>query len=118
MPHANDFFALLERSFIEKKWVKCTVSTPKYKSQDLKNLYLRLVEIKDELKVQVTYRFKTKDQVKNFGIEETLDLFKKVLSEQFSSVFFQTTEAEVQVMVNKKGQFHIKIKNQLQLRQP
>ena len=94
--------ALLE-SAKNGTFAKLTLSKPAKKSSDLKNVYLRLADMKGQLHFSFTYRYKTKDQVKNYTLSETWDQINELLKEAFRSATLMTTEYDIQVQISKKG---------------
>ena len=94
--------ALLE-SAKNGTFAKLTLSKPAKKSSDLKNVYLRLADMKGQLHFSFTYRYKTKDQVKNYTLSETWDKINELLKEAFRSATLMTTEYDIQVQISKKG---------------
>ncbi len=96
-----------ESAFIERiskeSFVKITMSA--YKGKDeLKNIYIKPVLIKALPKLSFTYRYKTKDIVKNYNIEEALtqiDLYFG--SKQFNIINLFSLEYDEELSVNKQG---------------
>ena len=76
----------LQFNIDEQNFVKLTLSKPRQKSSDLKNIYVRLVLIKDQANFSFTYRYKTKDQVKNFEIESGINEVVSMLSKGDSAL--------------------------------
>ena len=79
----NTFTQKLTESLIEKKFIKLTLSKPSDAAADLKNIYVRLVEIKGKEKLSCTYRYAQRDEVKNFEVGEG----EKIITENFSKFF-------------------------------
>jgi hypothetical protein len=61
------FLETLTQSIENQTFIKLTLSKS-VGDADLKNLYVRLVEIKKQLQLSFTYRYKTRDEVKNYQI--------------------------------------------------
>jgi Methyltransferase domain len=61
------FLETLTQSVENQSFIKLTLSKSVGDS-DLKNVYVRLVEIKKQLQLSFTYRYKTRDEVKNYEI--------------------------------------------------
>ncbi|MCZ4242542.1 class I SAM-dependent methyltransferase [Pedobacter punctiformis] len=61
---------------------------------DLKQILIRSVEIKREAKLAFTFRYKTRDIVKNFAIEEGLNLLSEYLTKGFKVATLFTTQAD------------------------
>lgn len=82
---------------------KLTLSKPRYKSNGLQNIFVRLVELKGEQKLSFNYRHKTKDLTKNFDPAEGLTEVSSQLDEKFKHATLLTEAATYQLMINKKG---------------
>lgn len=80
----NTFIEKLSDCLREKNFVKLTFSKPTNKAGDLKNVYVRLVEIKGKEKLGCTYRYAQRDEVKNFDIDEG----EKMMANIFEIFFF------------------------------
>jgi SAM-dependent methyltransferase len=74
MNHQKDFISLLEKSISDNTFVKMSFGNYKGVTEALKNCYLKKILVKNEEKLSVTYRYQTKDIVKNYSIGEGLDL--------------------------------------------
>jgi Methyltransferase domain len=59
------FLETLTQSIENQTFIKLTLSKS-VGDTDLKNIYVRLVEIKKQLQLSFTYRYKTRDEVKNY----------------------------------------------------
>lgn len=79
----DQFLAELTNSFTENRFVKLTLSHYKGTEENLKNLYAKRIVIKNENKISFTYRYKTKDVVKNHSIAEGTFLIGSLLENDF-----------------------------------
>lgn len=70
MTHQEQYIALLNKSVVDNTFVKASLSNYKGSIEQLKNCYIKKIQIKQDEKLSFTYRYKTKDIVKNFSIEE------------------------------------------------
>ena len=82
-PQVLEFLNLLKDLLQKGNFTKLSLSKVLKAKNDLNNIYIVPVEVKSEQKLSFTYRYKTKDQVKNYSIEEALDLLKELLGESF-----------------------------------
>ena len=73
MDTIENFLEKVETGIDSGHFVKLTLSKPSIKSQELQNVYFRLIELKNVQKLSATYRNQTNDQVKNFEIKEGLE---------------------------------------------
>ncbi|MBU6340240.1 MAG: SAM-dependent methyltransferase [Bacteroidetes bacterium] len=86
----GQFYQLFQEAFDAEELVKCTLSKPR-QSGELKNIYLRPVTLKKELKIAVTYRYKTRDEVKNHSCLEAISLLEQYLGTYFLNSDLITT---------------------------
>ena len=66
------FCDTLLKSISQQQFVKLTLAKPTKLANDLKNIYIRLVVLKEEEKLSFTFRHATNDKVKNYSIKEAL----------------------------------------------
>lgn len=69
----------LENSLKEQSFVKMSLGNYSGKELDLKAVFIKLVNIKNLPKLSFTYRYKTKDIVKNYSFEEANALFRSII---------------------------------------
>ena len=96
------FFEKLNDSLLRQTFVKLTLSRLRHHS-DVKNVYTRLVSIKKQPKIQFTFRFATRDEVKNYDFTEGVLFIKKQLGETFLTADLFTTENDFSLQFNKKA---------------
>ena len=111
MEELNTFFKALENSISATIFVKITLSKPSNKNDGLRNVYIRLITIKEEQQLSFTYRYKTNDQVKNYSIAEAKNLLKELLSSSFKIATLFTLDEDYSLRISKKGKVS-EIKNQ------
>ena len=85
------FTEKLTASLSEKNFIKLTLSKPDDTGSDLKNIYVRLVEIKGKEKLHFTYRYTQRDETKNFDVSEGEKLISNNFENNFSNadLFFE-----------------------------
>ncbi|MGG8497772.1 class I SAM-dependent methyltransferase [Tenacibaculum sp. TC6] len=98
----QEFFTELENSSTQNNFVKLTLSKPIRKSDELPNVYIRPIELKEENYFQFLYRHTTNDQVKNFSLEESIEELEMLLSEKFKAATLFTLTKDVMVFISKK----------------
>ena len=76
MSHLKEFIEALNQSLMDNTFVKLSLGNYKGATESLKNCYVKRVQIKQEDKLSFTYRYQTKDIVKNYGIEEGVSIVK------------------------------------------
>ncbi len=99
----DNFYKQITDSFEIATLVKMTLAKPRSKSSELKNIYIRPVEIKKGVMLSFTYRYQTKDEVKNFGLEEAIKIIKEQLGSPFMKLHLFTTVEDFELSINKKG---------------
>lgn len=79
----DEFISLITKSLDENTFVKITLSSPLSKDAEVRNIYIKQVEIKGERKLSFTYRYQKRDIVKNFAIDEGIANIAKHIGEEF-----------------------------------
>jgi SAM-dependent methyltransferase len=106
----SQFLNLLQQNFEVGSFVKLTLSKTSDKSSDLKNIYIRPVDIKNELHYSFLYRYKTKDIVKNHLADTAITLLDETLGTDFLEAILLTTEKNYTLFFNKKRKTRLLIK--------
>ena len=107
MKELNAFFDALINAIEKDIFVKITLSKPASKSDGLRNVYIRLIKIKEEQQLSFTYRYKTNDQVKNYSIEESKKVLQKLLNSNFKIGTLFTLEEDYSLRISKKGKVSV-----------
>ena len=102
MSEFNILFTAITDSIERDDFVKITLSKPLSKRNELTNVYIRLIVLKEEHNLSFTYRNKTNDQVKNYTIEEAKDVIEDLLMNSFRLATFFSLQEDLQVFVSKK----------------
>ncbi len=98
----GEFLSKLQKSLEIGTFVKLTLSKPGGKDKDLRNVFARLVEIKDEPMLSFTLRYPTKDITKNHPIAEAITIIGLWLGNDFLNGDLYTTEGDFFIQYNKK----------------
>lgn len=109
MKELKQFLEKLTASFNDNTFVKITLSKPSFKSDGLLNIYIRLVEIKNELVFSCTYHYQTNDQVKNLTLAETEALVKELLNQKFKVATLFSLKEDFTIQFSKKGKASTRI---------
>lgn len=96
----------LQASLSTKEFIKMTLS--KSQQDDLKNVYVRLIQIKKVDHLSFTYRYKTNDQVKNYSLQDGVAELDHLLDDVFKIATLFTTSNDIAYQVNKKGKASIR----------
>jgi hypothetical protein len=79
MQHQAQYIDLFKTALFESTFVKLSLSNYKGTVEGLKNCYVKKISIKGEDKLSFTYRYQTKDIVKNYDITEALEVIDDLL---------------------------------------
>ncbi len=106
----EDFFEKLSHLIRDEEDFKITFSKPKIKNDELSNVYLRQILVKKSRKHSLQYRYKRRDEVKNYEANEILDIIKDLLMHRFYYAVLFTMKEEVSLIQNPKGRVHMTTK--------
>lgn len=106
-PSTAQFLEKLEQSLETNTFVKLTLSKLGNKSLELKNVYARVVEIKEQPMLSFTLRYPTKDVTKNHPISEGIGIIGLWLGNDFLNGDLFTTTEDISIQFNKKRQPHL-----------
>jgi len=93
--HIEKFIFDLEQSLKKETFVKISLGNYKGKEEALKQILVRRLTIKREDKLAFTFRYKTRDIVKNHSVDEGLALLKSYLVAGFKIATLFTTEKDL-----------------------
>lgn len=92
-------------------FIKCTLSKPTPAAPEgLKNIYLRPVDLKKGPHIAFTYRFKTRDEVKNFTPPDAARQLEHLLGAVWLNAELFTTEQNISLAFGKNGQAAVSVK--------
>jgi SAM-dependent methyltransferase len=107
----SPYTEIFQNAVLTGHFLKCTLSKPGPAAPpDLTNVYLRPVEIKGGRKVAFTYRYKTRDEVRNFSPEEAAGRLEQMLGTQFLNADLFTPDADHTLSFDKTGVARLKTK--------
>lgn len=99
----SDFIQLVDRAIQETQFVRLLLGNYIGAEADLKKYKVRPILIKGELKISITFQYKTKDITKNFSRIEFIYILQEKLNEkEFRSASLQTTEYLYTLQFNKQ----------------
>ncbi|MDR6784261.1 SAM-dependent methyltransferase [Pedobacter africanus] len=96
------FLTRLSESIVSNRFLKISLGNYQGAETGLKNVYARRVMIKRAEMLSFTYRYKTRDIIKNFPLDEGTALIGEFIGSGFKICTLFTTEGEVIVEYNKK----------------
>jgi SAM-dependent methyltransferase len=102
-PKAVEFLEALSQSLANGTFISLTLANYKGQEEGLKNAYIKRVLIKREEKLSFTYRYKTRDIVKNYTLEEGVALISNLLQTGFGSATVFTSEFDGLLQRDNKG---------------
>ncbi|GGH17257.1 class I SAM-dependent methyltransferase [Pedobacter zeae] len=93
--YINRFITVLKESLKAETFVKISLGNYKGEEEALKQLLIRKVIIKRETKLAFTYRYKTRDVVKNYSLDEAIDVIVGYLESGFKIATLFSTERDL-----------------------
>lgn len=106
----KDFIQAISQAITDQTFISLSLGNYKGKEENLKNLYVKRILIKKEEKLSFTYRYKTRDIVKNFPKDEAIDLLENFLLEGFKVSTLFTTEYDLQFEIFNSDKVSLKKK--------
>jgi SAM-dependent methyltransferase len=91
----QQFIVAITESISNNSFIKISLGNYQGSDVTLKNIYVKKVIIKREEKLSFTYRYKTRDIVKNYSPTEGVSLIQSYLEEQFRIGILFTNEFEL-----------------------
>ncbi len=109
-PPFDKFKVLLDASISAQKLIKLSLGNYKGDEIDLKNIYIKLIEIKGIKMLSFNYRYKTRDIFKNYGIEAGTNYIASYLNSDFNIATLFAVAEEAVLERNLKGKVTLRIK--------
>ena len=107
MSDYESFKKELKESVLNYNLIKLTLGNNHGEEVDLKNIYCRLVSIKNEVMLSFVFRFKTKDITKNYKIDEAIEVLVNYTKfKGFRSITLQTQHEILNLQMNKRGDWY------------
>lgn len=111
----DKFIGKVVKSIENNTFCKMTLSKNIGAEIELKNIFIKPVTIKNEQKLSFTYRYKTKDVVKNYSINETLEkLIEYININYFTIVNYISLNQINQLIFDKNGKIKVNSTNKTQ----
>lgn len=90
------FIRSIETHIHQKNFIRLSLGNYKGMELNLKNIYVRPVQIKRQFKLSFIYRYKTRDITKNYTVDEGLNLIGELFNaSNFAASTLFTTEANI-----------------------
>ena len=90
--------------------VKMTLSKPVQKHDELRNVYVKPVLIKEKHLFAFTYHYERRDEVKNYDVAQMLDILKEMIPSRFLNAVLFTVNEDVTLLVSSKGKATLQTK--------
>jgi SAM-dependent methyltransferase len=100
--YLQQFTDQLSKSITTNTFVKISMGNYQGNEKELKNIYVRKVKVKRTDMLSFTYRYKTRDIIKNLPIAEGIKLIGNFISNDFKIATLFTTEKEIILEQGKK----------------
>ena len=104
------YFTQVANSAAQSTLVKMTLSKPAQKHDDLRNVYVKPVLIKEKRLFAFTYHYERRDEVKNYDAAQMLDILREMIPSRFLNVVLFTVSEDVTLLVSSKGKATIQTK--------
>lgn len=99
---------LLKEIILSEEMIYAVISNQRKKDEESFNkVTIKPVLIKDELKLQFTYNYKSKVLHKNLEFIESIDEIEKLLIENFKQAIFCAKNADYHILISKKDKVTI-----------
>ncbi|MBX3245265.1 MAG: methyltransferase, partial [Acidobacteria bacterium] len=97
------FIDLLQKSLQGQTFVKLTLANYKGSADEPQRILARLIDTKKGTRLYVQSKFATRDIVKNYPLDEGVELVRAYLANGFKNAHLFTTEGDHQLEINKKS---------------
>lgn len=104
------FLGCVREAAEQSSMVKMTLSKPVDKRDELRNVYVKPVLIKEKRLFAFTYHYERRDEVKNYDATQMLDILKEMLPARFLNAVLFTVSEDITLLVSSKGKATIQTK--------
>ena len=91
----EQFITSITESILQRTFIKISLGNYKGSEEGLKNIYVKRILIKRTENLSFTYRYKTRDIVKNFTIDEGMKLVQELMENGFKIATLFTNEFDL-----------------------
>lgn len=100
-----DFLNLWKQSFVNQTFIKASFGGYKGTDAELKGVYVKPINLKNKPHLSFTFRYKTRDIVKNYGLEDALTQLELALRGGFrvANLWTGTEDAQLELLGSKWG---------------
>jgi len=97
------FLQQVSSGIAKQELIKITLGNKRNKDASLKNIFIKLVVIKNNQQLSFLYRYPTKDITKNFDPAEAVCIIEKMLQDEFYNADLFTSTADFHLLQTKSG---------------
>ena len=97
----NTFFDAFKSSIADGTFAKLTLAKT-IGNTLLMNIYVRTVVIEDQLKLTLTFKYQTEEEILIYTIDEAIPILIPYLNNPFLSALLFTVNADIKLKLNKK----------------
>ena len=90
--------------------VKMTLSKPSDKRDELRNVYVKPVLIKEKHLYAFTYHYERRDELKNYDAAQMLSILKEMVPDRFLNAVLFTVDEDITLLVSSKGKATLQTK--------
>lgn len=102
------FEQVLQEVLQAQQLTKLTLSKPRSKQADLRNVFARLIELKGQVQLSCTFRYKHRDETKNYALATAAKELMAFLAQDFFNADLFTQNKHYAFQSNKKGKSHLR----------
>ena len=104
------FLGRVREAAEQSSLVKMTLSKPVQKHDELRNVYVKPVLIKEKHLFTFTYHYERRDEVKNYDVTQMLGILEEMLPSRFLNAVLFTVSEDVTLLVSSKGKATLQTK--------
>ena len=106
----DNFLSRVAEAAEQSTLVKMTLSKPVDKHDELRNVYVKPVLIKEKRLYAFTYRFERRDEVKNYDNAQMIAALTELVPSRFLNTVLFTVNEDVTLLVSAKGKATLQTK--------
>jgi SAM-dependent methyltransferase len=99
----EQFEAIVPTSIKSQEFIRLTLGKYRGAESGLNKVVARIVQFKSGIKLSFVYRYKTREIVKNYSIEDGIALINQSVGTEFLSARLFTTQQDIQIEYSKDG---------------
>ncbi len=103
MAAQSDFLEIFQKSILDNSLVKITFSKAINPTEELLNIYVRPIELKNTPHLSFNYHYQTKDETRNFDLKSAPEEVQSLLTHTFKNAVLMTKNGTHSLLTSKKG---------------